>query len=79
VRSNLTLNDAFPSIPSTFLSAVQFTVDLDPRTLDGTFEWLAPTLSGPAGGPREFVAYSLHGTLTFRDRGTKCARAAPEE
>jgi len=74
VKSNLTLNDAFPTIPtSTFLSAVQFTVDLDPQTLNGDFEWLAPTLSGPdPNGPREFVAYSLRGTLTFLSNGREC-------
>jgi hypothetical protein len=76
VRSNLNLNDAFPSIPSTFLSAVQFAVTLDPRTLDGKFEWLSPTLSGPADGTREFQAYSLYGTLTFLDNGHGCARSS---
>jgi hypothetical protein len=74
VKSNLTLNDAFPTIPtSTFLSAVQFTVDLDLQTLNGDFEWLAPTLSGPdPNGPREFNAFSLRGTLTFLSNGNEC-------
>jgi hypothetical protein len=76
IRSNLVLNDAYPSIPSTFLSAVQFAVDLDPQSLDGQFEWLSPTLSGPADGPRDFQAYSLHGTLSFLHSGVKCARAS---
>jgi hypothetical protein len=74
VRSNLTLNDAFPKIAtSTFLSAVQFIVDLDPQTLNGEFEWLSPTLSGPdPNGPRVFQAFSLRGTLTFLSNGRDC-------
>jgi hypothetical protein len=80
VKSNLVLNDAFPSIPaSTFLSGVLFTVDLDPQTLNGVFEWLAPTLSGSdPNGPREFQAFSLRGTLTYLSRGLQCQKASAE-
>lgn len=76
VRSNLVLNDAFPSIAtSTFLSTVQFTVDLDPQTLNGVFEWIAPALSGDEpNGSREFQAFSLRGTLTYLSRGPQCHR-----
>lgn len=74
VRSNLVLNDAFPSIlTSTFLSTVQFTLDLDPQTLNGVFEWIAPSLSSEdPSGPREFQAFSLRGTLTYLSRGSQC-------
>jgi hypothetical protein len=58
---------------------VQFAVDLDPRSLDGSFEWLSPTLSGPADGPRDFQAYSLHGTLSFLYSGVQCSRASDEQ
>jgi hypothetical protein len=82
IRSNLVLNDAFPAMPtSTFLSAVFFIVDLDPRTLHGNFEWLSPTLSGDdPNGSRAFQAFSLRGTLTFLSHGRTCAQlsALPE-
>jgi hypothetical protein len=49
--------------------------DLDPQTLHGHFEWLAPTLSGAdPNGPREFQAFSLRGTLTFLGNGRACAQ-----
>lgn len=74
VKSNLVLNGAFPSIiASTFLSGVLFTVDLDPQTLNGNFEWLAPPLSAPnPNGLRDFQAFSLRGTLTYLSRGPQC-------
>jgi hypothetical protein len=80
VKSNLVLNDAFPFIStSTFLSGVLFTVDLDPQTLNGVFEWISPTLSGPdPNGPREFQAFSLRGTLTYLSRGRQCQKESSE-
>ena len=60
---------------------MHFAVDLDPQSLDGRFEWLSPTLSGPADGSREFQTYSLHGTLSFLRAGVQCARMSevPED
>jgi hypothetical protein len=74
VKSSLVLNDAYPTIAtSTFLSGVLFIVDLDPETLNGVFEWISPTLSGPdPNGLREFQAFSLRGTLTFLSNRLQC-------
>jgi hypothetical protein len=76
VKSSLMLNDAYPAITtSTFLSGVMFIVDLDPATLNGVFEWISPTLSGPdPEGPRLFQAFSSRGTMTLLSHGRRCER-----
>ena len=74
LKGNLELNASIPSVAkSEFISAVHFVVELDPESLDGDFEWISPTLSGPDPATRSFAAYSIGGVLAYRSAGRRCA------